>query len=205
VRQVGYLVVDPLANSMALDIIKPSVTFQQGDTFVFGSWVCIADGAGSFLRYLASTSESKLKSSMLTQASMEEFIKNFGEISLSDLVKELELESEYNSTSPTIQAESPSLVAESALNLDSLPTPPIFGHRHVITAYQAALKLLMCPSSKIVLEYSSDSEVHLNCFDSDSFEFVFDYGSDSTEAQQLSGPVLVFLNFTTSGASSVSL
>ena len=87
---------------MALVIIKLIVAFQQGDTFVFGSWVCVADGAGSFLRFLASTPESKLKSSTLTQASMEDFVENFGEISISDPLRELESESEYNSTSPPI-------------------------------------------------------------------------------------------------------
>jgi hypothetical protein len=32
--------------------IKPTVAFNCGDTFVFGSWVCTADGAGSFQRRL---------------------------------------------------------------------------------------------------------------------------------------------------------
>ena len=36
-RQVGDLVEDPLANSTAFVIIKPTVAFEQGDTFVFGS------------------------------------------------------------------------------------------------------------------------------------------------------------------------
>jgi hypothetical protein len=37
-----------MANSTALISIKPIVAFNRGDTFVFGSWVCTADGAGSF-------------------------------------------------------------------------------------------------------------------------------------------------------------
>jgi hypothetical protein len=37
-----------MANSMALMFIKPTVAFKRGDTFVFGSWVCTADGVGSF-------------------------------------------------------------------------------------------------------------------------------------------------------------
>jgi hypothetical protein len=41
-----------MANSTASIFIKPTVAFNCGDTFVFGSWVCTADGAGSFQRRL---------------------------------------------------------------------------------------------------------------------------------------------------------
>jgi hypothetical protein len=34
---------------------QATVTFNRGDTFVFGSWVCTADGAGSFQRRLTMT------------------------------------------------------------------------------------------------------------------------------------------------------
>jgi hypothetical protein len=37
-----------MANSKATIFIKPTVAFNRGDTFVFGSWVYTADGAGSF-------------------------------------------------------------------------------------------------------------------------------------------------------------
>jgi hypothetical protein len=37
-----------MANSTAPIYIKPTVAFNRGDTFVFGAWVCTADGAGSF-------------------------------------------------------------------------------------------------------------------------------------------------------------
>jgi predicted RecA/RadA family phage recombinase len=37
-----------MANSTASIIIKPTAALNCGDTFVFGSWVCIANGAGSF-------------------------------------------------------------------------------------------------------------------------------------------------------------
>jgi hypothetical protein len=37
-----------MANSTASICIKPTVAFNLGDTFVFGSWVCTTDGAGSF-------------------------------------------------------------------------------------------------------------------------------------------------------------
>jgi hypothetical protein len=41
-----------MANSTAPVYFKPTVAFNCGDTFVFGAWVCTADGAGSFQRRL---------------------------------------------------------------------------------------------------------------------------------------------------------
>jgi hypothetical protein len=41
-----------MANSTAPVYFKPTVAFNRGDTFVFGAWVCIADGARSFQRRL---------------------------------------------------------------------------------------------------------------------------------------------------------
>jgi hypothetical protein len=37
-----------MANSTASVYIKPTVAFNRGDTFVFGAWVCTADGTKSF-------------------------------------------------------------------------------------------------------------------------------------------------------------
>jgi hypothetical protein len=39
-----------MANSTAPVYFKPTVAFSRDDTFVFGAWVCTADGAGSFQR-----------------------------------------------------------------------------------------------------------------------------------------------------------
>jgi hypothetical protein len=55
VRQVGDLAEDHMANSTASIFIKPTVAFNRGDTYVFGSWVCTVDGAGSFQRRLTVT------------------------------------------------------------------------------------------------------------------------------------------------------
>jgi hypothetical protein len=35
-----------MANSTASVFFKPTVAFNRGDTFVFGSWVCTADVDG---------------------------------------------------------------------------------------------------------------------------------------------------------------
>jgi hypothetical protein len=49
-----------MANSTASIFIKPIVAFNRGDTFVFGSWVCTADGARSFQRCLTMTPNPKI-------------------------------------------------------------------------------------------------------------------------------------------------
>jgi hypothetical protein len=41
-----------MANMTTSISIKSIVAFNRGDTFVFGSWVCTADGNGSFQRLL---------------------------------------------------------------------------------------------------------------------------------------------------------
>jgi hypothetical protein len=44
-----------MVNSTTSIIIKPTVAFNPSDTFVFGSWVCTADGVGSLQRHLTMT------------------------------------------------------------------------------------------------------------------------------------------------------
>jgi hypothetical protein len=41
-----------MANSTTSIFIKLTIAFNRGDTFVFGSWVCTADGTESFQRHL---------------------------------------------------------------------------------------------------------------------------------------------------------
>jgi hypothetical protein len=41
-----------MENLTASIFIKPTVAFNRDDTFVFGSWVCTAVGAGSLQRRL---------------------------------------------------------------------------------------------------------------------------------------------------------
>jgi hypothetical protein len=53
-----------MANSTASVYIKPTAAFNRGDTFVFGAWVCTADGAGSFQSRL--TMMPNLKTGLVT-------------------------------------------------------------------------------------------------------------------------------------------
>jgi hypothetical protein len=71
-----------MANSTTSIFIKPNVAFNRGDTFVFGCWVCTADGAGSFERRL--TMPPKLKTGLVTlpEVVTGDLVGKFGEISL---------------------------------------------------------------------------------------------------------------------------
>jgi hypothetical protein len=48
-----------MTNSTASVVIKTTATVNRGDTFVFGSWVCITDDTRSFQHHLTMTPNSK--------------------------------------------------------------------------------------------------------------------------------------------------
>jgi hypothetical protein len=91
-----------MVNSTAPVYVKPTVTFNRGDTFVFGAWVCTADGAGSFQRSLTMQPNPKTGSMTLPEVVTSELAGKFGEISLFDQHADLEpgSASSANSTSP---------------------------------------------------------------------------------------------------------
>jgi hypothetical protein len=53
-HQVGVRIEDPTANSMATFKFASDV-LPEGTTFIFGSWACVANGAGYFRRYIVGT------------------------------------------------------------------------------------------------------------------------------------------------------
>jgi hypothetical protein len=71
-----------MANSTASIFIEPTVAFSRGDTFIFRSWVCIADGASSFQCCLTMTPNPKTGLVMLPEVITGNLTKKFGEISL---------------------------------------------------------------------------------------------------------------------------
>jgi hypothetical protein len=91
-----------MANSTALIFIKPTVAFNRGDTFVFGSWVYTADGAGSFQRRLTMTPNLKTGLVTLPEVITGTLAGKFREISLYNQHVDFELgsASNSNSTSP---------------------------------------------------------------------------------------------------------
>jgi hypothetical protein len=71
-----------MANSLALIIIKPTVALNRGDTFVFSSWVCTADSAGSFQLYLTMMPNLKTGLVTLPEVITGTLAEKFGDISL---------------------------------------------------------------------------------------------------------------------------
>jgi hypothetical protein len=192
-----------MANSTAPVYIKPSVAFNRGDTFVFGAWICTADGAGSFQRRLTMPSNPETGLVTLPEVVTGELVDKFGEISLFDQHADFELGSASNSslTSPW------AIVCEPATQSSHVNSPPherfTRGPHNVSRAHTKAPTTRRA-GKEPVPEYDSDSDtapVHasdsnpLFGFYSDS-AYEFDFGSDPEEPesednsteQPLSGP-----------------
>jgi hypothetical protein len=96
-----------MANSTAPAYIKPTVAFNRGDTFVFGAWVCTADGVGSYQCCLTMPPNPETSFVTLLEVVTGELAGKFGEISLFDQHADFELESasNSNSTSPCVNTK----------------------------------------------------------------------------------------------------
>jgi hypothetical protein len=93
-----------MANSTAPVYFKPTVAFNRGDTFMFGAWVCTADGAGSFQRRLTMPPNPKTDLVTLPEVVTGELAGKFGKISLFNHHADFELESASNSNSTSTWA-----------------------------------------------------------------------------------------------------
>jgi hypothetical protein len=86
-----------MANSTASIFIKPTLSFKNGDTFVFGSWVCTADDAGSFQCRLTMSPNPETRLMTLPEVVTGNLAGKFGEISLYNQHADFELGSDSNS------------------------------------------------------------------------------------------------------------
>jgi hypothetical protein len=81
---------DPPANSMApfkfTNVVPP-----QGMTFVFGSWVCVADGAGNFRQFIVDMKPKTLAASF--HSDLDEFVDNLDDLSTHGSAARIEEES----------------------------------------------------------------------------------------------------------------
>jgi hypothetical protein len=192
-----------MANSTAPIYIKPTVAFNRGDTFVFGAWVCTADGAGSFQRRLTMPSNPETGLVTLPEVVTGELAGKFGEISLFDQHADFELGSASNSnlTSPW------AIVCEPATQPSHVVSPP--SERFTRGPHNLSRARTEAPSTRRagkepIPEYNSDSDTApghpsdsnlLFGFYSDS-AYKFDFGSDpeapksedNSSEQPLSGP-----------------
>jgi hypothetical protein len=182
-----------MANSTASIFIKPSVAFNRGDTFVFGSWVCTADDAGSFQRRLTMTPNLKTGLVRLPEVITDNLAGKFGEISLYNQHADFESGSASNSNST-----SPWVTAWESATEPSCADAPL--HEHfpygLCNASRVHAEALAArrADKEIVSDYSSDSNPASGYYSDSSYEF--DFGSDpdkpesenSTTEQPLLGP-----------------
>jgi hypothetical protein len=192
-----------MANSTAPVYFKPTVASNRGDTFVFGAWVCTADGAGSFQRRLTMPPNPKTGFVTLSEVVTGELAGKFDEISLFNHHADFELESasNSNSTSPWAIACEPA-----AQPSHVVPSPR---ERSACGPCILSRARTGAPSSRRagkepVPEYNSDSDTTpghasdsnpLSRFYSDS-AYEFDFGSnpedpeseDNSTEHPLSGP-----------------
>jgi hypothetical protein len=75
-----------------------NVVLDEGTTFIFSSWICIANGLGDFNCHLANSRE--LEASTSTRSSdLNEFIDNLDELFIPDLALQIEKMSVFDATS----------------------------------------------------------------------------------------------------------
>jgi hypothetical protein len=182
---------------------KPTIAFNRCDTFVFGSWVCTADGVGSFQRRLTMLPNPKTGLVTLPEVVTGDLAGKFVEILLNNQHADFELgsDSNSNSTSPWAITCEPATEPSCA---DS-PLHEYFPYSLCI-ASKAHVKALTARRTRkeIISEYNSDSNP-ASGYDSDSnpissyysdssYEFYFGADLDELESedytteQPLSGP-----------------
>jgi hypothetical protein len=179
-----------MANSTAPVYIKPTVAFNRGDTFVFGAWVCTADGAGSFQRRLTMPPNPETGLVTLPEVVTGKLAGKFGEIPLFDQHPDFELGSASNSNSTSPWAT----VCELATQPSHVDSPPrerfTRGPRNLSRARTAAPRARRA-GKEPVPEYNSDSDTApghasdsnpLSVFYSDS-AYEFDFGSDPEDPE----------------------
>ena len=131
-RQVGDSA-SSSASSMATFAFS-TMTPPQGATFVFGSWVCVANGSGCFDSHLANlptlrTTTSESSSKLAGSGDHDDML-------LPDLAKEIEQKLEDNSGSTRTRIDS----SPNSTRVETLHARPIFGLRNASSTYQQMIK-----------------------------------------------------------------
>jgi hypothetical protein len=75
-----------------------STMLDECTTFIFGSWICIANDSGGFNSHLANSRESETPAAA-QHSNLNKFIDNLNETLLPDLAREIEEESAGDVTS----------------------------------------------------------------------------------------------------------
>jgi hypothetical protein len=155
-----------MADSTASIFIKPTVAFNRGDTFVFGSWVCTADGAGSFQRHLTMSPNPETRLVTLPEVVTGNLAGKFGKISLYNQHADFELGSDSNSNSTSPWAIACESATQPSRAVSLLCERITRGPRNVRRAHVKA-PIARWAGKEIVPEYDSDSNSVLG-YNSDS-------------------------------------
>ena len=102
----------------------------QGATFVFGSWVCVANGSGGFDSRL--TNSPTLKITMLKDPNKLAGSDDHDIMLLPDLAKEIEVKLEDNSSSTRTQIN----LKPNSTRIGTLLAQPVFGLRNSSSTYK---------------------------------------------------------------------
>jgi hypothetical protein len=113
---------DPLANSTA-SLNFTTVALEEGTTFIFSSWVCIANGAGDFRRHLIDTGEPEA-SAPTSHRDIDDLIEDLDEIQLSDLIKSTSSTNNLDSSPTRVAATIPAMWLHSSSCHDTIVTSP---------------------------------------------------------------------------------
>ena len=100
-----------------------TMAFSQGATFVFGSWVCIANGSGNFDNHLVNPIEPEV---ILSESC----------ITIPDLTKNIELKLDDKLSSNRTQID----FSSSPTRVETLLPRPIFGLSNASSTYQWMIK-----------------------------------------------------------------
>jgi hypothetical protein len=74
-----------------------STVLDEGTTFIFGSWICVANGLGGFNSHLVDTREPEASTSTRS-SNLDEFVDNLDKLLLPDLALQIEKISIFDAT-----------------------------------------------------------------------------------------------------------
>jgi hypothetical protein len=95
-RQVGVFIEHPLENSMA-SLSFTSNMLDEGTTFIFGSWIFVANGLGGFISHLVNYRKPKAPATT-RRCNLDSFIDALDKLLLPDLPRQIENTSIFNAT-----------------------------------------------------------------------------------------------------------
>jgi hypothetical protein len=111
-----------------------SVVPPQGTTFIFGSWVCVADGAGDFCRFTIDVMKPKILAASF-HSDLDEFIDNLDDLLTHRFATKTEEESVFNATPPRAAT---TMLRSDPLQSDNLHNRSRLGLRNSATEHQEA-------------------------------------------------------------------